>query len=166
MAYLVLGEDIHKYNKQLFYAILKSLDNYEMEPATDRIVKITFDSDDFAKDAPKVLAILENNVAILEKAIEATANVFTTAADDLRKELEGKIKATKALAEKITEKIEPEAIPFPEAIGRGATAAAALSGASAAQLGEATTRQASEEITLLTQIRDAILGQPEQGVVA
>ena len=50
MAYLVLGEDIHKYNKSLFYAILESLDSYEMEPATDRIVKITFDSDDFAKD--------------------------------------------------------------------------------------------------------------------
>lgn len=50
MAYLVLGEEFHKHNKQLFYDILESLDNYEMEPATNRVVKITFDSDDFTKD--------------------------------------------------------------------------------------------------------------------
>ena len=50
MAYLALGEEFHKHNKQLFYAILESLDSYEMEATTKRIVTISFESDKFSPD--------------------------------------------------------------------------------------------------------------------
>ena len=60
MAYLVLGEDLHKYNKQLFYDILKSLDSYEMEPTNNRIVKISFESDKFEPDE-FCIALIKND---------------------------------------------------------------------------------------------------------
>jgi len=47
MPYIVIGEDIYKYNEPLFIDILKSIDSYTMSQTTNRIVTIYFESDKF-----------------------------------------------------------------------------------------------------------------------
>ena len=47
MPYLVIGEEIYRYNEPLFNAILESLKTYTMSKTTERIVTIEFESDKF-----------------------------------------------------------------------------------------------------------------------
>ena len=60
MAYLILGEDIHLYNKSLYCEILSALNGCEINQINERLLKITFESDNFDEDE-FCLAMIKND---------------------------------------------------------------------------------------------------------